>query len=255
MTHLSSHPTEQDLILYQLHEAPEEFAIRDHLDLCPTCAEIADSVAHTLRIFSAAPVPTPDLDQAWHRLRPRLPILAVVAAPRSRPLLRRPVLASIAGLALAALLLLTFLLPRHHAPTQPTVASFALHPLTPYPVNPAVAAHLDLAERFLTEVSHTSAPLDPSLREQAQTLLAHNALYVQAARNSGDLADAAVLEKLGLLLTAADHASPADIANGWHIRFELNANGLLLDLRILRQNQSQQAAGETQSTSTQDTLQ
>lgn len=234
MTQLAPHATEHDLILYQLHESPDEPSIRSHLDLCPTCAELADSIAHTLRIFSAESVPAPDLNLAWQRLRPHLPVLTATPAPRSSSLLRWPVLASIAGLALAALLLLTAFLARHHAQPQPTVVSGPRGPLTPHPVDPAVAAHLDSAERFLTEVSHTSDPLDPITRQQAHTLLLQNALYVRTARSNGDLADAAVLEKLGRVLTTVDHnPEPA-----WHVRFEINSNGLLLDLRILRQNET-----------------
>ena len=255
MTQPTPHIAEDDLILYQLQDPPDDAAIRAHLESCSACAELAAGIAHTLRVFSASPVPQPDFDRAWQRLRPQLPTPTAAPARRSIPLLRWPVLASVAGLATAALLLFTITLPRHHVPQQPTVAQRVPGPLTPGPVDPAVAAHLDAAERFLTEASHTSAPLDPVLREQAQTLLAHNALYVQTARASGDLADAAVLEKLGRVLTAADHETPVDTADGWHLRFELNADGLLLDLRILRQNQSRQAAGQTQRTSTQDTLQ
>ncbi len=236
MTQLAPHPTEHDLILYHLHESPDEPAVLYHLDLCPTCAELADSVAHTLRVFSAEVVPAPDLDHAWERLRPHLTVLAAVAAPRSRPLLRWPVFASAAGVALAALLVLTVLLPRHFAHLRPTVAHITPGPLTPHPVNPAVAAHLDSAERFLTEVSHTSEPLDLATRRQADALLLQNAVYVRTARNSGDLADAAVLEKLGRVLTSVDH-DPEPAEPGWHVRFEINSNGLLLDLRILRQNE------------------
>ncbi len=81
-------------------------------------------------------------------------------------------------------------------------------------------------------------PLDPDTRAQAQALLVGNAFYVQTARQQGDLADAALLEKLGRVLTSVDHDPPADSTGGWHVRLELNTNGLLLDLRILRQNQA-----------------
>ena len=246
------HISEDDMILYQLHNSPDAAAIRAHLETCSACAELAASITETLRVFSAAPVPQPDLDRAWSTLRPQLHPFAPTRLTPSARLLR---IAPATTLALAAILLLTFFLTRHQAPSHPQTIAASLRPgpLTTHPVNPDLANHLDSAERFLTEVSHTSTPLDPALREQAQTLLASNALCVQTARNSGDLADAAVLENLGRLLTAADHESPTDTSNGWHIRFELNANGLLLDLRILRQNQFQHSIN--QPTSTQENLQ
>ena len=253
---LSEHIAEPDLILYQLQDPEQaplaEEAIRTHLEVCPTCAELATSIAETLRVFSAAPVPSPDLDRAWQTLRPRL-IPLVPASPSFASRLLRP--APFLGLAVAALLLLAVFVSRHRAPrpTAPSLVATRPGPLTERPVDPALAAHLDGAERFLTTVSHTSAPLDPAIRTEAQTLLLHNALYVQTARQQGDLADAALLEKLGRVLTSVDHEPPADSTGGWHVRLELNTNGLLLDLRILRQNEA--AALPHTSLPTQDATQ
>jgi len=58
------------------------------------------------------------------------------------------------------------------------------------------------------------------------------------AHDSGDLAEASVLENLGRVLTTMDHEPARD--SGWHIRFEMNTDGLLLDIRILRQNDARQ---------------
>ena len=236
------HIAEPDLILYQLQDpdlpavAAEE--IRRHLEACPACAELATSIAQTLRVFSADPVPAPDLDRAWHRLRPQLIPLASVAPSLVLHRLRS---ASFVGMAVAALLLLAVFVSSHHEPRHAVLSSAGVvrpGPLTEQPIAPALALHLDSAERFLTEVSHTSEPLGPATRAQAQALFMDNAFYIQTARQHGDLADAALLEKLGRVLTSVDHGPPADSTGGWHVRLELNPNGLLLDLRILRQNQA-----------------
>lgn len=253
---LTEHIAEPDLILYQLQDpdqtATAAEAVRTHLEVCPACAELADSIAQTLRVFSAAPVPPPDLDRAWHTLRPRLtPLVPASPSLASRPFRPAPFL----GLAVAALLLLAVFFSSHPAP-RPAASPLTAGrpgPLTDHPVDSALAAHLDGAERFLTTVSHTSAPLDPATRAEAQTLLIHNALYVQRARQQGDLVDAALLEKLGRVLTSADHEPAADSTSGWHVRLELSTNGLLLDLRILRQNEA--AALPHRSQTTQDAAQ
>ncbi len=240
---------EADLIAFQMGEPCDEAAILAHLETCPECAEMANSFAETVRVFSAEPLPPVDVDRAWRRLRPNLPVL-----PRQAP--RRPFrlgwIWSAAGVAsLAAAILLVVASP--HPPHRIPIATTLPHPgpITSRPVNPQIAAHLDSAERFLTEVSHTSEPLDPLTREQARTLLLRNAAYVRSARQAGDLADAAVLEQLDRVLTAVDN-EPTGADSGWHIRFEINTNGLLLDLRILRQNETQRHPQQT--TDLQETL-
>ena len=102
-------------------------------------------------------------------------------------------------------------------------------------MDPQIANHLDSAERLLTEVSHASGPLDEATRSQAHDLLLKNAVYVQTAHQHGDLSEASVLENLGRLLTNIEHESSSDHGS-WHLRFAWNTDGLLLEIRILRQN-------------------
>ena len=90
----------------------------------------------------------------------------------------------------------------------PTHAINGHGPLTTEPTDPAIANHLDAAERLLTEVNHTSGSLDPATRAQAHDLLLSNAVYVRTARDHGDLAQAAVLDDLGRVLTTLDNEPP-----------------------------------------------
>ncbi len=102
-----------------------------------------------------------------------------------------------------------------------------------------MANHLDAAERLLTEVNHTSGSLDPATRAQARELLLSNAVYTRTARDHGDLAQAAVLDDLGRVLTTLDNESSSPHST-LQLRLEMNTSGLLLDIRILRQNDSRQ---------------
>jgi hypothetical protein len=246
MTNSHVHFTENELIAYQLHDSPDAKAIRLHLEACTPCAELSESIAETLRVFSAEPVPEANLEHNWQRLRGSLPILHPVRK-QSRWLDWRWI-APTAGLAaVAALLLLDISGVRlHHAAIPSTEMAIKSHgPLTDTPVDPptgaSIATHLDTAERLLTEVNHTTGPLDPTTRESAHNLLLSNAVYVQSARQQGNFAQASVLEDLGRVLTTLDHEPEhSDDAVGWHIRLSMNTNGLLFDIRILRQNDQRQ---------------
>jgi hypothetical protein len=67
-----------------------------------------------------------------------------------------------------------------------------------------------------------------------------NAVYVQAAQDKGDYAEAAVLDSLGHVLTTIDRAPPEAPHSLLWFRLEINTDGLLLDMRILRQNDDRQ---------------
>ncbi|HZY62092.1 MAG TPA: hypothetical protein VFE38_06145 [Edaphobacter sp.] len=244
MTHFS----EEDLIAYQLHESTDEDAVRQHLEHCSECAAVSDSIAETLRIFSSDPVPQPDLDRNWQRLRGNLSVLTPESRRRFLP---RFVLWPAIGLAAAVLFAVVFvsvhvtrtrdgitaLLPAINRVNHANTAINGHGPLTTEPTDPAMANHLDAAERLLTEVNHTTGPLDAASRAQAHQLLLTNAVYVRSARDHGDLAQAAVLDDLGRVLTSLDNESPKH--NTLQLRVEMNTSGLLLDIRILRQNNNQ----------------
>jgi hypothetical protein len=238
------HFSEEELIAYQLHENEDEREVRRHLELCSPCAALSDSIAETLRVFSAEPVPEPDFDRSWERLRVSLPMLApkpnsgfsLLPSRRAWPMNWLTMWPTIC-LATAALVLLTIVVMHlHHTTVRvPNYAIGGHGPLTTQPSDPAIANHLDAAERLLTEVNHTAGPLDEATRSQAHELLAKNALYVRAARESGDLGEAVVLDNLGRTLTSLDNEDGAHY-DAWQFRVESNTSGLLFEIRILRQN-------------------
>jgi uncharacterized iron-regulated membrane protein len=232
------HFSEEELIAYQLHESSDITAIRRHLESCTECADISESIAETLRIFSAEPAPQPDLERNWQRLRGNLSVLT----PERRRFewMRLHWAWPTAGLATAALILLTVFGVLYHRSSEirHNVAVNGHGPITVEPADPTIANHLDAAERLLTEVNNSSGPLDDATREQAHSLLLQNAIYVRNARDSGALAEAAVLENFGRVLTTLDNEPPTQHST-WRLRLEMNTSGLLLDIRILRQNDDQ----------------
>lgn len=237
------HIAEDGLIAYHLQESVDTAALRAHLEQCTECAALSESVAETLRVFSAEPVPPVNVDHAWQRLRAELPATRV---PAHRPWWQRSAvwpasaLAVMLCLAFGALLYFGALLDKSPQKT-PVYAHNRQGPLTQQPTGingkAGIANQLDSAERLLTEVNHTTGPLDESTRLQARTLLLTNAVYVQQAHAAGELGEASLLEQLGRVLITLEHP-PAQSSRdeGWHVRFEMSTSGLLLDLRVLQQN-------------------
>ena len=232
------HLSEEELIEFHLDESADAPAIRKHLETCGVCGALSESIAETLRVFSAERVPEVNLEHNWQRLRGNLSIVG--DAPRRRFSFTKWLLPA-GGVALAAVALLLFMAwkPQRVEPTpgEQQASITQPGPLTATPADPLIAAQLESAERLLTEVNHTTGPLDESTRTQAHELLLRNAIYIQSARQRGDLGTGFVLEDLGRVLTTIDHA-PKSEDGGWHLRMEWNTKGLLLDIRILQQNDS-----------------
>ena len=125
--------------------------------------------------------------------------------------------------------------PYNHRPGPLTV-----EPADAVAEDPALATHLDTAERVLTEVSHTEGPLPSETREQVHRLLLENAVYHQSAEQHGDMATAAVIDDLGRVLISLDAEPNAEqkehTNNPDAFRLQMNMGGVLLDLRILHHN-------------------
>jgi hypothetical protein len=242
------HFSEDELIAYQLHESADEAAVRAHLEECSVCADLSDSIAETLRVFSAETAPQPDLERNWQRLRGNLSVLDV-EQPRRLTWLRSGWMWPAVGFATAFALLISSAVVRLHreAVRRPNFSINGHGPLTTQPADPAIADHLDAAERLLTEVNNASGPLDETTRNQAHDLLTKNAVFIHKARQGGDVAEAAVLENLGRVLTTVD-TEPSTPHSTLRLRLEMNTSGLLLDIRILRQNDEQNNDGSKGAT-------
>jgi hypothetical protein len=221
------HPTEDVLVAYLMRECAEADAIAEHLERCPDCARTAESIAETLRVFSAEPVPEANLDHAWQRMQASLP-------PVSRPSPRRwnwnwLLLPAASAALLIAVIAIHYQIAKIHPGTTAIRSS---NSSTAQPRDPEIASYLDSAERLLTELKHSSGPLDETDRQQVQDLLLSNALYVRKAQDRGDTVDAAVLDRLDRTLTNLTHEQNSEVTSS----DQTTTESLLLDLRILEQN-------------------
>src|ERR1700683_5112233 len=105
-----------------------------------------------------------------------------------------------------------------------------------------VRDHLDRSERLLMELDHaghlTEVDRGP-IASEASELLEDNRLYRQTAAASNDPALAALLDRLGRVLIEVAH-DPATLDGGASgtIREDMNLDGLLFELRVLRDKES-----------------
>jgi hypothetical protein len=226
-----SHLREEELVLHHYGEAEEPAELRAHLE---ACAECRDELARVRRVLAAAelPVPEPAADygaRVWERLRFRL--------PRRRRLVPRFAVAA----ALAASLVVAFLIGRHTA-TPP--AGFSA-PVRERILLVAVSDHLERSRVVLAELVH--APADGSAdlsgeRHSAQALAADNRIYRQTALRSGDKALAGVLDDLGrVLLEVANGPAEPDAAQLRRIQERIEARGILFKVRVVGQKVRERA--------------
>lgn len=227
-------PTQQDeyeLIAFHLGEPCDERGIRARLQEDEEYAALSEVVSHTLRVFSAAQMPVLNTKAAWQRMRQTLPIWE--SAQRAWKWSHFLVVSAASLVVLVVLFsLLQSLLrrpPRHDE-------AGVVHPSDTRRIQGLndVSDHLDRAERWLTVLNHTPALLDAETRSEGEALLSQNAVYLSEARSSGDLTAAFALERLERVLTTAHSTSES----GFQVQMDMHTDGLLFDLRILRQNNS-----------------
>ena len=97
--------------------------------------------------------------------------------------------------------------------------------------------HLDRSERLLVELNHADSNDVPAipLRGEARELLANNRLVRQSAMRTGDLKVEASLDRLErLLVELANQPDEPNERDLNRLRKEMNTEGLLFDIRILR---------------------
>lgn len=134
-------------------------------------------------------------------------------------------------------------LPLHNASDKPQYYHGKPGPITVDSEDSLVnagglAAHLDLAERVLTEVSHEEGPMPAVTRHEVHRLLLENALYQEHARSQGDYSAASVMDDLGRALTSLDADPPKTASSLDAFRLEFNVGGVLFDLRVLHDDRA-----------------
>ena len=230
------HLEEAELVEHYYEESANMGGSERHLKACPVCAK---RYAELCRVLDAVDTPTAPMrkedyvEQIWQSIGASL---SRYEKPKSswfrfyRPL----------GWAAACVLLVAvaFVAGRKWERKQGSSVAVAVDPQARQRVVIVVLGdHLDRSERLLVQLNHAEGN-DLSalpLRSEARELLASNRLVRQSAMQAGNLNVEASLDRLERLLmelsNEPDSLTEADLDR---LRQEMNTDGLLFDIRVLR---------------------
>jgi hypothetical protein len=241
-----NHLTEEELV--ERYYGAADNAADAHLQECAQCA--AALAVLEIDLSALRPVQVPERDenyaeQMWARVEAALPGRALSGARLRRFRLWRGLgrgLAYAAGC--ATLLAGGFFVGRvweHRHPAQAMTRGTQSPVIAPQPkvVVVVLGDHLDRSERLLVELKHANADSDTvdlaPLPAEARSLLAANRVFRDEAEDEGDPGLTKALDNLDRLLTEiADRPGGLDAAEASRIRDEMNAEGLLFEVRVLR---------------------
>jgi hypothetical protein len=228
------HLNEAELLEHYYDESASPADCERHLKICTACAKHYADLRRDLD--GVKPIVTPVRgddygEQVWQSIRSSVPVYEKTSWIRFwRPLAW--------ATACALLLAVAFVAGRQWERKQAPSVAVAADPQARQRVVVVVLGdHLDRSERLLVELNHAGSN-DASaipLRGEARELLANNRLVRQSAIRAGDLKVEASLDRLERLLV--ELANQPDEPNEQalnRLRQEMNTDGLLFDIRILR---------------------
>jgi hypothetical protein len=250
------HLSEEELIEHYYEEDARGTDAERHLKACAACS---GSYAELRRVLDGVKPLTPPARgddygrQVWESIRGTLPVYETPGRVWSFTRFWKP-LSLIAACAL--LIAGAFIAGRQWQRKQtPTVAVTADPQARQRVVVVVLGDHLDRSERLLVELNHADArdaADTASLRSEARDLLATNRLVRQSAKQAGDTELDASLDRLErLLIELANQPGGMTEADLNHLRQEMNTDGLLFDIRVLRSRViGQQGVTETKGVAT-----
>ena len=230
------HLEEAELVEHYYEESANMGESERHLKACPACAKRYAELCRDLDGVAATTPPARREDyveQIWQSIGAFLP---VYEKPKSswmryyRPL----------GWAAACVLLVAvaFVAGRRWERKQAPSVAMAVDPQARQRVVIVfLGDHLERSERLLVQLNHANGNdlASSPLRSEARELLASNRLVRQSAMQAGDLNVEGSLDRLERLLmelaNEPDRLTEADLDR---LKQEMNTDGLLFDIRVLR---------------------
>jgi len=237
------HLTEEELIEHYYSEDFYKAEAEMHLQACLHCAQAYEEFGKLLGAVRSPEPPARGSDygaQVWHSIEGRL---EPYQTKKKRIYFHWPQLAYAA--ALLVVVAGAFLAGRvwEQAHRKPALAS------NPQQAKERVVLfvldnHLDRSERLLVQLNHVGAEeekVDLPLRSEAQQLLTDNRLYRQSIAQTNDPLLTAALDHLErVLLEVANSPNELNSADIARIQQEMNTQGLLFQIRVLRTKVSEQ---------------
>lgn len=230
------HLNEEELIEHHFGEGDAD--VKRHLEECGECAEAYAALQHDLAELKGAGALARDAsygEQVWRSLSNSLPAYAT----RERSWLQVELWKGIGYAAACALLVLgTFMAGRQWERSKPPRASANGSQTKRQVVLVVLGDHLDRSERLLIELKHadaSSADTASPIRAEARNLLAANRVCRQSAEQIDDRALATFLDRLDRVLGELA-SEPGGLSGSALTRLqnEMNTEGLLFEVRVLR---------------------
>jgi hypothetical protein len=246
------HTPEEELFAYREGEMKGRETIAAHLQQCSECRAELQRMEEVFLALDAIPVPDPGEEygtKVWRQIENRLPDDGREWAGWWRGFFvpRRLLALGVA----AALLVLAFYAGRRSSPKSGGGEIADESKVRERVLLVAVGEHLGKSEMILMELSNAQPAeagkklIDISTAQRrAEDLVGENRLYRQTALNGGDNAIASTLDELQrVLLDVAN--SPAEVtpAQFASIQKRIAAQGILLKVRVVRQELRAEAAG------------
>jgi hypothetical protein len=243
MTGIDQHLSEEEMIDHYYGETTQSSRAERHLKACVRCADEYSALERDLGGVKALVPPLRGEgygQEVWGAIRGSL-------TPYEARKWRWPSLGFRRPLALATafalLMVAAFIAGRVWQRRQsPQTAAVVSDPQAKQRVVVWVLGdHLDRSERLLVALNHADGKDDAlPIQIEARELLASNRLLRQSAKQTGDSAADAALDRLERLLVEVsnepDGLTEADLNR---LRQEMNTDGLLFDVRVLRSRVAQ----------------
>ncbi len=245
------HLSEEELIEQYYSKGAAGFG--QHLQACAQCAEAYAALRGDLDELVFATPPERDAaygEKVWQSIAPLLPAYR----PRMRSWLYIGLWRGLGYAAFASLIVAAFFAGRLWEHGQSKTAAVNNPPLPREQAAPpqqrivvvVLSDHLDRSERLLVELKHADAGSEEMvspLRDEARSLLAVNRVCRQNAAKTDDPELAKALDRLDRLLDElANQPGGLSAATVARLQDEMNADGLLFQVRVLRSRIPEQQA-------------
>jgi hypothetical protein len=247
------HTTEEELFGYREGEMKGRQTIAAHLRECGECRAELERMEEVFQALDAMPVPDPGEEygaKVWRQIANRLPKHAPKRGANWWSTWFAPRRLVAAGVA-AALLILAFYAGRKSGPSTGDEEIADAGKIRERVLVVAVGEHLGKSEMILMELSNAQ-PGDAgkklinisTAQKRAEELVEENRLYRQTALEGGDNVIASTLDELQrVLLDVANSPTEVTPAQFESIQRRIAAQGILLKVRVVRQELRAEAAG------------
>lgn len=237
-----SHLTDEELIEHYYGDPGDKVSriAQRHLDGCATCAAESAKLADDMKEMNGLEYDKLSIaygESVWSKVVQRLPALAVEETPRRRvPWGLMLGWAAASGVLIVGAFEIGRIWEQRQHPQTALVKPAA--PVQRQMVVVVLGDHLDRTERLLVELKHANGEdtdVVKPMREEARSLLVANRVFREDADKSGDTALTQALDRLDHLLSdVANAPGGLDAASIARLQEEMQADGLLFKVRVLR---------------------